>query len=73
MYGKVHPNPRPSRLLAQFIKLNSSLRKWKSGLKAYCSACLADFKVPKLIHIVSATPKNAIGKVRRHDLTALFS
>jgi acyl-coenzyme A synthetase/AMP-(fatty) acid ligase len=54
-------------------KLNSSLRKWQSGLKAYCSACLADFEVPKLIHLVSAIPKNAMGKVRRHDLTALFS
>ncbi len=71
--GKAHPNPRPSRLLSDFIKINSSLRKWTSALKAYCSTCLADFKVPKLIHLVSAIPKNAMGKVRRHDLTALFS
>jgi acyl-coenzyme A synthetase/AMP-(fatty) acid ligase len=34
---------------------------------------LADFKVPKLIHLVSAIPKNAMGKVQRRDLTALFS
>ncbi len=41
-------------------------------LKAFCSTRLADFKVPKLIHMVSAIPKNAMGKVRRRDLTALF-
>jgi acyl-CoA synthetase (AMP-forming)/AMP-acid ligase II len=42
-------------------------------LKAFCSTRLADFKVPKLIHIVSAIPKNAMGKVQRRDLAALFS
>jgi acyl-CoA synthetase (AMP-forming)/AMP-acid ligase II len=42
-------------------------------LGAYCRTRLADFKVPKLIHLVSAIPKNAMGKVKRRDLTALFS
>jgi acyl-CoA synthetase (AMP-forming)/AMP-acid ligase II len=42
-------------------------------LQAYCGTRLADFKVPKLIHLVSAIPKNAMGKVKRRDLTALFS
>ncbi len=41
-------------------------------LKAYCSAHLADFKVPKVIHIVSALPKNPIGKIQRRELTNLF-
>jgi acyl-CoA synthetase (AMP-forming)/AMP-acid ligase II len=42
-------------------------------LQVYCRTRLADFKVPKLIHLVSAIPKNAVGKVSRGDLTALFS
>ena len=42
-------------------------------LQAYCKTRLADFKVPKLIHLVSAIPRNAMGKVQRRDLTALFS
>jgi acyl-coenzyme A synthetase/AMP-(fatty) acid ligase len=42
-------------------------------LQIYCGTCLADFEVPKLIHLVSAIPRNAMGKVQRHDLTALFS
>jgi oxalate---CoA ligase len=42
-------------------------------LRVFCKTHLADFKVPKLIHFVSAIPRNAMGKVRRRDLTALFS
>jgi oxalate---CoA ligase len=42
-------------------------------LQAYCRTRVADFKVPKQIHLVSAIPKNAMGKVQRRDLTALFS
>ena len=42
-------------------------------LQSYCWTRLADFKVPKLIHLVSAIPKNAMGKVQRRDLAALFS
>jgi len=34
---------------------------------------LADFKVPKVIRITSALPKNAAGKVARRDLAALFA
>jgi acyl-CoA synthetase (AMP-forming)/AMP-acid ligase II len=42
-------------------------------LQTFCRTRLADFKVPKLIHLVSAIPKNAMGKVHRRDLTALFA
>ncbi len=42
-------------------------------LQAYCRTRLADFKVPKQIHLVSAIPKNAMGKVQRRDLAALFT
>jgi acyl-CoA synthetase (AMP-forming)/AMP-acid ligase II len=42
-------------------------------LQAYCRKRLADFKVPKLIHIISAIPRNAMGKLQRSHLAALFS
>jgi acyl-CoA synthetase (AMP-forming)/AMP-acid ligase II len=42
-------------------------------LQAYCRTRLADYKVPKLIHMVSAIPKNAMGKVQRSNLAALIS
>jgi acyl-CoA synthetase (AMP-forming)/AMP-acid ligase II len=41
-------------------------------LKTFCSTHLADFKVPSLIRIVSALPRNAVGKVQRRDLAATF-
>src|SRR5579864_8502394 len=34
-------------------------------LRAYCGTRLADFKVPKLVRMVSAIPRNAMGKVQR--------
>jgi len=34
---------------------------------------LADFEVPKVIRIISALPKNAMGKVERRRLAALFA
>ena len=42
-------------------------------LQVFCRTRLADFKVPRLIHVVAAMPTNAMGKVLRHELTALFS
>jgi len=41
-------------------------------LQAFCSTRLADFKVPKLILVISAMPKNSTGKIQRRDLAALF-
>jgi len=41
-------------------------------LAAHCRSLLADFKVPKAIHIVSELPKTATGKIQRRDLAALF-
>ena len=42
-------------------------------LQAFCRTRLADFKVPKVIWITSALPKNETGKVERRNLAALFA
>jgi acyl-CoA synthetase (AMP-forming)/AMP-acid ligase II len=42
-------------------------------LQMFCRSRLGDFEVPKQIHLVSAIPQNAMGKVQRRDLTALFT
>jgi len=42
-------------------------------LQAFCRTHLADFKVPKVILITSALPKNEMGKVERRELAARFS
>jgi len=41
-------------------------------LQEFCSTRLADFKVPKLIRVISAMPKNATGKIQRRDLAAFL-
>ena len=42
------------------------------GLLTFCRERLADFKVPKVIRVVSELPKNAMGKVERRVLAALY-
>lgn len=44
-----------------------------SRLRSYCGERLADFKVPRVIHIVSALPKTAVGKIERHALAASYA
>jgi acyl-CoA synthetase (AMP-forming)/AMP-acid ligase II len=41
-------------------------------LQSYCAARLADFKVPKVIHIVKELPKGPTGKVQRRFLAGHF-
>jgi acyl-CoA synthetase (AMP-forming)/AMP-acid ligase II len=41
-------------------------------LRAHCGRRLADFKLPKAIHVVAALPKGATGKIQRRDLAAMF-
>jgi Protein of unknown function (DUF1275)/AMP-binding enzyme C-terminal domain len=42
------------------------------ALRSYCREQLADFKVPKVIRIVSELPMNATGKVDRRALATLY-
>jgi acyl-CoA synthetase (AMP-forming)/AMP-acid ligase II len=42
------------------------------SLRTFCRGRLADFKVPKVIRIVSGLPKNAMGKVERRTLATLY-
>jgi oxalate---CoA ligase len=41
-------------------------------LRAHCRERLADFKVPKTIHIIEALPKGPTGKIQRRELSARF-
>jgi acyl-CoA synthetase (AMP-forming)/AMP-acid ligase II len=42
-------------------------------LRNYCRARLADFKVPKVLHIVKELPKGPTGKVQRRHVAAAFA
>jgi acyl-CoA synthetase (AMP-forming)/AMP-acid ligase II len=41
-----------------------------SDLQAHCGRHLADFKVPKVIHIIAELPRTATGKVQRRHVAA---
>jgi acyl-CoA synthetase (AMP-forming)/AMP-acid ligase II len=41
-------------------------------LQAHCGGRLADFKVPKVIHLVKELPKGPTGKVQRRFMAAAF-
>ncbi len=65
----------PDRKYGEEICAAAVLRKEVSAneLIAYCRGHLADFKVPKTIHIVSALPKGPTGKIQRRELTSKYS
>jgi acyl-CoA synthetase (AMP-forming)/AMP-acid ligase II len=43
-----------------------------ADLQAHCGGRLADFKVPKVIHVVKELPKGPTGKVQRRFMAAAF-
>ncbi|MBM4068778.1 MAG: AMP-binding protein [Planctomycetes bacterium] len=44
-----------------------------ADLQSHCGERLADFKVPKVIHLVSELPKGPTGKVQRRFMAAAFA
>ena len=42
-------------------------------LIAFCKSRLADFKVPRVIHVMDEIPRGPTGKIQRRTLTELFS
>jgi acyl-coenzyme A synthetase/AMP-(fatty) acid ligase len=41
-------------------------------IQAFCSKRLADFKVPKVIHVTKEVPRTATGKIQRRHVAAHF-
>jgi acyl-coenzyme A synthetase/AMP-(fatty) acid ligase len=53
---------------AVVLKANATVE----GLQAHCRERLADFKVPKVIHITKELPRTPTGKVQRRHVAAAF-
>jgi len=52
-----------------YIELEEGVEKLEeAGLKKYMRAQLANYKIPKQIHVITALPKNATGKVLKRAL-----
>jgi oxalate---CoA ligase len=64
------PDPKYGEEVAAAVLLHDNYDAIK--LQEFCRERLADFKVPKFIHITSALPKNAMGKIKRRDVAARF-
>jgi acyl-CoA synthetase (AMP-forming)/AMP-acid ligase II len=47
-------------------------RATPAEIQAFCLKRLADFKVPKVIHITEAVPRTATGKIQRRHVAAHF-
>ena len=43
-----------------------------ADIQAFCRGHLAEFKVPKVVHIATELPRTATGKVQRRHVAALF-
>ncbi|KDO19744.1 hypothetical protein SPRG_15074 [Saprolegnia parasitica CBS 223.65] len=56
---------RPSDAISDVAKLSPPL-------DAFLSARLASYKRPRIVHLVPAIPKNAMGKINKKELPALF-
>jgi acyl-CoA synthetase (AMP-forming)/AMP-acid ligase II len=44
----------------------------EAELRAHCGQLLADFKVPKVLHITTELPRTATGKIQRQKVAAFF-
>ena len=68
-FGMPHPTWGEEVAIAVVLKEPHS----EAGLLEHCKKHLADFKVPKKIHIVDKIPRTATGKIQRRAVAAAFS
>jgi acyl-CoA synthetase (AMP-forming)/AMP-acid ligase II len=65
------PDPARGELPVAFVEAESDFDS-EVFLRALRER-LASFKVPKVVHVVEALPRNAMGKVEKQRLIASFS
>jgi acyl-CoA synthetase (AMP-forming)/AMP-acid ligase II len=68
-FGMPHPTWGEEVAIAVVLKEPQS----EAVLIEHCKQHLADFKVPKKIHIVQQIPRTATGKIQRRAVAAAFS
>ena len=66
------PDPRLGERVVAFVELVPGTQASEEELKARCAEELARYKVPEQIALVAALPRNAMGKVVKRELEALF-
>jgi acyl-CoA synthetase (AMP-forming)/AMP-acid ligase II len=64
------PHARLGEAVAAHVVLRPGAVADADALVEHCRARLADFKVPSEVHVRDELPRNAGGKVRKHELRA---
>jgi HIP---CoA ligase len=64
------PDERLGEIGVAFVVPAPGTRLDESALVAWCRENLANYKVPRRVHIVEGLPTNASGKVLKHELRA---
>jgi acyl-CoA synthetase (AMP-forming)/AMP-acid ligase II len=68
-FGMPHPTWGEEVAVAVVLKEPSP----EAALIEHCKQHLADFKVPKKVHIVEQIPRTATGKIQRRAVAAAFA
>lgn len=67
------PDPKWGEAVTAVVVLNEGSRLTLEEVKAFCREKMAGYKIPKQLKIVAEIPKNATGKVVKHQLRARFT
>ena len=68
-FGMPHPTWGEEVAIAVVLKEPAT----EAALMEHCKQHLADFKVPKKVHIVEKIPRTATGKIQRRAVAAAFA
>ena len=67
------PHPAWGEEVAACVVLAADASASESDLLSYCKEKLAEFKRPKQIHITTAIPRTATGKIQRRVVAEAFA
>ena len=67
------PHPRWIEVVSAAVVVREGQALSADELQVFCRARMAGFKVPKLVEVVEALPKNASGKILKRELRLRFS
>ena len=67
------PDPDYGERVAAAVELRPGASLDLDGLKLWAKERLAPYKIPRALRVVAALPRNAMGKVTKPDVAALFA
>ena len=67
------PDPKWGQAPVALVLFHAGKSAAEDELKAFCRACLADYKIPKQIRPVAELPLTSAGKLNRYAVVEAFS